>query len=170
MPDNDAGCPLKGPTLVAAVLFVLAIAAVAAVLLKEGLGPMLALIATWRSAAALPFVVIYVIAAIILVPDSLLTLAAGAIFGLGRGLLLVSLGGGIGEPNRRVRKVAREKSHKSPHDQRFTKHRSGVLWACNSTTCSACQPRPQAHHGTITAHPIWARHIPGTGTCALGTT
>ena len=39
---------------------------------------------------------IYVIAAIILVPDSLLTLAAGAIFGLGRGLLLVSLGSTLG--------------------------------------------------------------------------
>ena len=96
MPDNDAGFPLKGPTLVAAGLFLLAIAAVVAVLRKEGLGPTLALIATWRGAAAVPFVVIYVIAAIILVPDSLLTLAAGAIFGLGRGLLLVSLGSTLG--------------------------------------------------------------------------
>ena len=23
-----------------------------------------------------------------------------------------------------------------------------------STTCSVCQPRPQAHQGTITAHPV----------------
>ena len=96
MPDSDAGFPLKGPTLVAAGVFLLAIAAVATVLLKEGLGPTLVLIATWRSAAAAPFVLIYVIAALILVPDSLLTLAAGAMFGLGRGLALVSLGSTLG--------------------------------------------------------------------------
>ena len=38
----------------------------------------------------------------------------------------------------------------------------GVLGAYESTTCSARQPCSQAHHGTITAHSIWARHIPGT--------
>ena len=54
-------------------------------------------------------------------------------------------------------------------DQRFRKQRSGVLGAWNSTTCSACQPRSQSHHGTITAQQIGARHIPGTGVYATGT-
>src|SRR5579872_1553582 len=39
---------------------------------------------------------------------------------------------------------------------------AGVLGVFQSTLCNACQPRTRAHQGTIAAHSIWARHIPGT--------
>ncbi len=58
--------------------------------------PVLTWIASRRGAAAVPFVLFYAFAAVVLLPDSLLTLAAGAIFGLLRGLVWVSIGSMLG--------------------------------------------------------------------------
>ncbi len=71
-------------------------AVAAAVLAKYGLGTILARVAAWRGAASVPFVVCYAVAALVLLPDSLLTIAAGVLFGLARGLLLVSIGSMLG--------------------------------------------------------------------------
>ncbi len=71
-------------------------AAAAAVLAKYGLGTVLAWIAAWRGVASVPFVLVYAFAAVVLLPDSLLTIAAGALFGLLRGLVLVSIGSMLG--------------------------------------------------------------------------
>jgi hypothetical protein len=50
----------------------------------------------------------------------------------------------------------------SPENTRIFRPNPVGLWAYLSTTCNACQPGSQAHQGTIAAHPIPARHIPGT--------
>ena len=71
-------------------------ATAAAVLAKYGLGTVLARVAAWRGAASLPFVLCYAFAAVVLLPDSLLTIAAGVLFGLARGLVLVSIGSMLG--------------------------------------------------------------------------
>ncbi len=74
----------------------LAAAVTAAVLARSEVAPALAWIATWREAAAVPFILFYAFAALVLLPDSLLTIAAGAIFGLTKGLVLVSIGSTLG--------------------------------------------------------------------------
>ncbi len=61
-------------------------------LLQEALGKV-ADLGIW---APLVFVVIYVAATVLLIPGSVLTLGAGAVFGLGWGLLWVTLGANLG--------------------------------------------------------------------------
>jgi uncharacterized membrane protein YdjX (TVP38/TMEM64 family) len=84
--------------VVAAALLLLAIAAVAVAGLP--LASWIAAAATWaqrhREAAAALFVVIYVLAAVLLVPGAILTLAAGFLFGLPFGVALTSAGSTLG--------------------------------------------------------------------------
>ncbi len=82
--------------LLASGLILLATGAVAAVLTRYGMEAVLAWISAWRGAAAVPFVLFYAFIAVVLLPDSLLTIAAGALFGLARGLVLVSIGSMLG--------------------------------------------------------------------------
>jgi len=77
-------------------LVLLGAAATVAVLARYGMEAVLAWIAAWRGAAAVPFVLVYALAAVVFLPDSLLTIAAGALFGLARGLALVSIGSMLG--------------------------------------------------------------------------
>lgn len=84
--------PVRPRVVLAAGLLLLCTAAVVAVLAKYGLQSSLAWIAARRELASLPFVLFYAFAAVVLLPDSLLTIAAGVIFGLTRGLVLVSIG------------------------------------------------------------------------------
>jgi uncharacterized membrane protein YdjX (TVP38/TMEM64 family) len=65
-------------------------------LAKSEIESILTWVAAWRGAAAVPFIFIYAFAALVLLPDSLLTIAAGVIFGLVRGLVLVSIGSMLG--------------------------------------------------------------------------
>ena len=74
----------------------MAAAVTVAVLAKSEMEPILAWVAARRGAASVPFIVFYAFAALVLLPDSLLTIAAGAIFGLARGLVLVSIGSMLG--------------------------------------------------------------------------
>ena len=87
---------MRPRVLLASALILLSATAAAIILSQYGIGSVLAWIAAWRGAAAIPFVLIYALAAIALFPDSLLTIAAGAIFGLAGGLLLVSMGSMLG--------------------------------------------------------------------------
>lgn len=48
------------------------------------------------AAASLPFIALYVVATVSLLPVSILTIAAGAVFGLVRGVVLVSIGSTLG--------------------------------------------------------------------------
>jgi uncharacterized membrane protein YdjX (TVP38/TMEM64 family) len=73
-----------------------AAAVTVAVLAKSEMKPILAWVAAWRGAASVPFILFYAFAALVLLPDSLLTIAAGAIFGLAKGLVLVSIGSMLG--------------------------------------------------------------------------
>ena len=82
--------------LLASGLILLATGAVVTVLTKYGMEGVLAWIAAWRGDAAVPFVLFYAFIAVVLLPDSLLTIAAGALFGLARGLILVSIGSMLG--------------------------------------------------------------------------
>lgn len=58
---------------------------------REWLGQLLAWIEAHRETAWLSFVVAYILACVLLLPGLILTLAAGAIFGLVQGIALVSL-------------------------------------------------------------------------------
>ena len=78
------------------MLLGVAAAVTVAVLAKSEMKPILAWVAAWRGAASVPFILFYAFAALVLLPDSLLTIAAGAIFGLAKGLLLVSIGSMLG--------------------------------------------------------------------------
>lgn len=83
---------MRARTFLAGGLLLLAAGVTAAVLKGHELPALLAWAAAQRATAAVPFLLFYSLAAIILVPDSLLMIAAGAIFGLARGIVLVSLG------------------------------------------------------------------------------
>lgn len=89
---------MTAPRVAAAALLLAAIVAVAVVGLP--LGSWIAAAAAWaqlhREAAAALFVVIYVIAAVVLVPCAILTLAAGFLFGLPLGVALTSVGSVLG--------------------------------------------------------------------------
>lgn len=87
---------MRTRVLLASGLILLCTAAAVVVLAKVSLEPMLAWIVARRGAAAVPFVVLYACAAVVLLPDSLLTIAAGALFGLAWGLALVSMGSMLG--------------------------------------------------------------------------
>ncbi len=77
-------------------LALLAGAAILFVVVKFALAPALGWLAAHRDRASVPFILVYILTAIALLPDSLLTLAAGAIFGLVRGFVLVSIGSTLG--------------------------------------------------------------------------
>ncbi len=81
--------------LAAGAVLLIAAAAVT-VLAGHGLETALAWVAARRESASIPFVLFYAFAAVVLLPEFLLTMAAGAIFGLARGLLLVSIGSTLG--------------------------------------------------------------------------
>ena len=63
---------------------------------REWLGAALTWSAAHRGPSALLFLALYVLATVCLVPGLILTLAAGAIFGLARGVALVSAGSVLG--------------------------------------------------------------------------
>ena len=84
------------PRAVLASGLILVSAAAVAVVARYGLQTALDWIAAWRAAAAVPFILFYAFAAVVLLPDSLLTIAAGAIFGLAAGMALVSIGSMLG--------------------------------------------------------------------------
>jgi uncharacterized membrane protein YdjX (TVP38/TMEM64 family) len=75
-----------------------AIAAAAALLLplREWIGAVLTWSAENPGIAWLLFIVLYVVACVALVPGLVLTLSAGAIFGLANGIVLVSIGSVLG--------------------------------------------------------------------------
>ncbi len=77
-------------------LAVLAGVAILLVAVKFAMAPTLGWLAAHRTRASIPFIVVYIVAAAALLPDSLLSLAAGAIFGLTRGFVLVSIGSTLG--------------------------------------------------------------------------
>lgn len=83
-----------------ALVAVLVLAAIAAVAFHPPLASWIAGAATWaqhhRMAAAVIFLAVYVLAAVLLVPGSILTLAAGFLFGLPLGVALTSLGSMLG--------------------------------------------------------------------------
>jgi uncharacterized membrane protein YdjX (TVP38/TMEM64 family) len=87
---------VKHRAVVASGLILGSVAAVITLLARYGIGPVLAWIAAARGMSGTVFVIVYVLAAIVLVPDSLLTIAAGVIFGLVRGVILVSVGSMLG--------------------------------------------------------------------------
>lgn len=77
----------------------LALVAAAGLLLAEGRGLMLGAIAWVRSlgpAGAAVYVCLYIVACILLVPGSLLTLGAGFLYGVGPGTALVSVASTLG--------------------------------------------------------------------------
>jgi len=80
------------------VLLVLAV--VAAIAFELPLLSWITALAAWsqghRGAAAVLFLLVYVLAAVLLVPGSILTLAAGYLFGLPLGVALTSLGSMLG--------------------------------------------------------------------------
>ncbi len=83
----------------AVLLLALLCAALAAVLLlpvRDALAAALAWSEANREVAWLAFILLYVIATVCFVPGTPLTLAAGAIFGLGTGAVLVSAGSTLG--------------------------------------------------------------------------
>src|SRR5213082_984519 len=67
---------------------------------KPWLGAALRWAAAHREPSALAFVALYVLASVCLVPGLILTLAGGAIFGLARGVVLVSAGSRSGRAQR----------------------------------------------------------------------
>jgi uncharacterized membrane protein YdjX (TVP38/TMEM64 family) len=79
---------------------VLLLAAIAAVALGWPVGSWLGGVAAWsqlhRTVAAAAFVAVYVLAAVLVVPGSILTLAAGYLFGLPLGAALTSAGSLLG--------------------------------------------------------------------------
>jgi uncharacterized membrane protein YdjX (TVP38/TMEM64 family) len=91
-----AGPPTRTRRFFAAGALLLIAAATVAVLGGHWLQAAIAWTAARRTSAWAPFVVLYALAAVVLLPEFLLTIAAGAIFGLAWGLLLVSIGSMIG--------------------------------------------------------------------------
>jgi len=85
---------------IAVVALLLLAAVVAAAVVGLPLASWIAGAAAWaqlhREAAAALFVVVYVIAAVVLVPCAILTLAAGFLFGLPLGVALTSVGSVLG--------------------------------------------------------------------------
>jgi uncharacterized membrane protein YdjX (TVP38/TMEM64 family) len=81
-----------------AVLALLAVVLAVVVLLpvREGLAAALAWSEANREIAWLAFILLYIVATVCFVPATPLTLAAGAIFGLGIGSVLVSVGSTLG--------------------------------------------------------------------------
>lgn len=87
---------MKG-RVVWAVAAVLLLAAAGWLLpVREWLGAALTWAAAHRGPSALVFIALYVLATVCLVPGLILTLAGGAIFGLARGVALVSAGSVLG--------------------------------------------------------------------------
>lgn len=83
-----------------AIIFVIALAALSAAAiwlpLRENLLSGIAWIQTQGSLAWMIYVLAYIVAAVLLIPGSILTLAAGFIFGLPLGVALVSIGSVLG--------------------------------------------------------------------------
>ena len=83
-----------------ATVIVLLLAAIAAVALGLPVASWIAGVAAWAKihpmAAAVLFLAVYVLAAVLLVPGSILTLAAGYLFGLPLGVALTSAGSMLG--------------------------------------------------------------------------
>lgn len=95
-PSARAGPQVKARAFVAAGLLLLIGAIALTLLAGHWLQAVIAWIAARRASAALPFILLYALAALVLMPEFLLTIAAGAIFGLTRGLVLVSIGSTLG--------------------------------------------------------------------------
>lgn len=87
---------MRARAFLAAGALLLIVAAAVTVLAGHGLETALAWVAARREAASIPFILFYAFAAVVLLPEFLLTMAAGAIFGLAKGLLLVSIGSTLG--------------------------------------------------------------------------
>src|SRR5690606_657852 len=83
------------PLILAGMLLAL-LATIAVSPLSEWLGAGVAWIRAHPGAAEFAFVGAYIVAAVLVVPASLLTLAAGFVFGLPVGVVLVSAGGVLG--------------------------------------------------------------------------
>lgn len=95
-PDDQVRPPTRTRTLLAAGILLLIASATVTALTGHWLQAAIAWTAARRASAWIPFVLLYVLAAVILLPEFLLTIAAGAIFGLVRGVLLVSIGSIVG--------------------------------------------------------------------------
>jgi len=82
--------------LIAAGLLVLLAVAAMILPVKDWLRVALTWTAEHRTTAALSFIALYVVATVCLVPGIILTVAAGALFGLALGTVLVSIGSVLG--------------------------------------------------------------------------
>jgi uncharacterized membrane protein YdjX (TVP38/TMEM64 family) len=87
---------MKGRVMWAAAALLLLGTAAWFLPVREWLSAALTWAAAHREASALVFIALYVLATVCLVPGLILTLAAGAIFGLARGVALVSAGSVLG--------------------------------------------------------------------------
>ncbi len=122
--DNITSFMTKSASIVTGLVI---LAAVGALFVAGGrAAAVLPQLAEWVSArgAAAPlfFVVIYIVATVLLVPGSLLTLAAGALFGLWRGTLIVLVAASAGATAAFLiaRYIARERvAHRVARDPRF---------------------------------------------------
>ncbi len=81
---------MKARALIGAVLLVLLVAGALLLPVEQWLRAALTWTKAHRDSASLPFFLLYVAAIVCLLPEFLLTLAGGAIFGFTRGLVLVS--------------------------------------------------------------------------------
>ncbi|HSH96009.1 MAG TPA: TVP38/TMEM64 family protein [Roseimicrobium sp.] len=64
--------------------------------IKVWLRSLLDHVAGWGVAGMVGFVVVYILAAMFFIPASILTLGAGAVYGVGKGILLVAIGASTG--------------------------------------------------------------------------
>ena len=87
---------MKRRIVVWAIAALLMLAAAWFLPVKPWLGAALTWAASHREPAALVFIALYVLATVCLIPGLILTLAGGAIFGLARGVALVSAGSLLG--------------------------------------------------------------------------
>src|SRR2546421_13020686 len=102
---------MKGRVL-GAIAALLPLAAAGGLLpVKPWLGAALTWAASHREPSALVFIALYVLATVCLIPGLILTLAGGAIFGLARGVVLVSAGSVLGGRDRKSTRL------NSSHDQ-----------------------------------------------------
>jgi uncharacterized membrane protein YdjX (TVP38/TMEM64 family) len=63
---------------------------------RDWIGALLAWIQTLGPAAPVILILVYIIACVMLIPGSLITLGAGFLFGLGKGFIVVSIGSVVG--------------------------------------------------------------------------
>jgi uncharacterized membrane protein YdjX (TVP38/TMEM64 family) len=87
---------MKFRLLIATAVLVVLILAAIFLPVTDGLRTALAWTARHREVAWLAFIVLYVLATVCLLPGLILTIAAGAIFGLTRGVVLVSVASVLG--------------------------------------------------------------------------